>query len=254
MRDDVDDDELFVGYLKTPPRTLRFVRVVILAAVVLVPAIAALLVLGAGDTGHGVAPAVQTEGDGLVGRLETAPYGVLWIPGERGPEAVLLVSQGKFGIGSGFDALDGTIVSVRGLILERDGQRMVELGAPPQPAELEGDVARSLGERAERSEGEVLLTGEIVDEKCWLGRMRPGGGRTHRACAQLCVTGGIPPVLVGVDAEGHDVRAVVVDAEGAPSTEWVLPFVAEPVRLHGELVRDGTLSYVRTSAAQIERL
>src|SRR5690349_6741268 len=105
---DVDDDEMFVGYLPTPPRTLRFVRRIIALCVVLVPALAALLVLGAGDTGHGLAPLAQTEGEGLVGLLELHPYGVLWVPGEAGPEGVLLVSQGKFGLGSQFDALDGT--------------------------------------------------------------------------------------------------------------------------------------------------
>lgn len=253
MRDELDDDEIFVGYLPTPPRTLRFVRWVIALCLVLVPALAALLVLGTGGSGRGVAPLVQTEGEGLVGLLETEPYGVLWIPGESGPEGVLLVSQGKFGLGSQFDALDGTIVRVAGVILERDGQRMIELGTAPDAATLGDDVSSTLRSRAEASLGEVVVTGEIVDEKCWLGRMRPGGGRTHRACAQLCVAGGIPPVLVGTDADGHDVRALIVDEVGAPATEWVLPFVAEPVRVRGELVRDGSLTYVRTSTAHIAR-
>ena len=251
---DLDDEEMFVGYLPTPPRTLRFERWLIVGAVVVVPSIAALLVMGQGDTAHGLAPGSSTEAGGLIGRLETRPYGVLWVPGEGGPEGVLLVSQGKFGIGSRFDALDGTIVSIQGYVLEREGQRLIELGMPPAPAELAADVSETLRVRAETSEGEVVVTGEIVDEKCWLGRMRPGGGRTHRACAQLCVSGGIPPVLIGIDAEGRDVRAVMVDETGAPATEWVLPFVAEPVRVHGELVRDGSLAYVRTSAPQIERL
>jgi hypothetical protein len=253
MRDGTDDDEIFVGYLPTPPRTLRFVRVIIVLALVLAPALAAVLVLGAGDTGQGVSALAQTEGDGLVGLLELHPYGVLWAPSDHGPEGVLLVSQGKFGIGSQFAPLDGTIVRVQGLVLARDGQRMIELGTAPVPASLDDAVTLTLRERTLASEGEVLVTGEIVDEKCWLGRMRPGGGRTHRACAQLCVAGGIPPVLVGIDEHGHDVRAVIVDEDGAPSTEWVLPFVAEPVRVRGELVRDGSLAYVRTSAAAIER-
>jgi hypothetical protein len=253
MRDELDDDEIFVGYLPTPPRTLRFVRAIIVLTVIGVPAIAGLIVLGAGDTGRGIAPLAQTEEGGLVGVLETHPYGVLWVSSERGPEGVLLVSQGKFGIGSQFDSLDGTVVRVTGLVLERDGQRMIELGSPPVAAELATDVAEGLRTRTTTSDGEVIVSGEIVDEKCWLGRMRPGGGRTHRACAQLCVAGGIPPVLVGTDAEGHAVRAVIVDADGAASTEWALPFVAEPVRVRGELVHDGSLAYVRTSAAQIER-
>ena len=46
----------------------------------------------------------------------------------------------------------------------------------------------------------------------------------------------------------------ILQGLGYPQPEYAhLPFVAEPVRGRGELVHDGSLAYVRTSAASIER-
>src|SRR5262249_27089733 len=49
---------------------------------------------------------------------------------------------------------------------------------------------------AVRPLGRATLRGEIVDSKCYLGAMKPGGGRTHRGCALLCLKGGVPPLFV----------------------------------------------------------
>lgn len=244
-------DELFVGYLP-PPRTIRArIWIAIAALLVTVPLVALLAVTGSGSTGD-AENGTPTPDEGIVGRFEAEPYAVLWVPREgTGPEPILLVGQGKFGVPDHLDVLDGALVRVHGYVLERDGQRMVELGREPE--RVEGD-AGALAVRASSTDGEVVVTGEVVDEKCWLGRMRPGAGRTHRACAQLCVAGGIPPVLVGRDAAGAAVRALIVDEHGAAATDWVVPYVAEPLRVRGELVHDGPLMYLRTSSRDLERL
>lgn len=252
MRDDLD--EFFVGYLPTPPRTKRFALAVTALALVLALGAAVLGVVGAGSTGRGYGPQAQTPAEGVVGLLSTHPYGVLWVPSDHGPSAVLLVAQGKFGIGSRFDAMDGTVVRVSGYSLEREGRRMIELAGPPAAAELPPEALASLRERASVSSGTVRLTGELVDEKCWLGRMRPGAARTHRACAQLCVAGGIPPVMVGTDASGVAYAAIVVGPAGEAIGETVLPFLAEPVAVTGELVREGDLDYLRVAPGGLERL
>ena len=44
---------------------------------------------------------------------------------------------------------------------------------------------------------------EIVDSKCFLGVMTPGAGRTHSACASLCLRGGIPPALLSCARSGR---------------------------------------------------
>ena len=249
-----DDDEFFVGYLPTPPRTKRFALGVTALALALALGAAVLGVVGAGSTGRGFGPQAQTPEGGVVGLLVTRPYGVLWVPSDHGPSAVFLVSQGKFGIGSRFDDMDGTVVRVAGYSLEREGRQMIELGGPPTAAELPADRLATLRARATTSAGTTRITGELVDEKCWLGRMRPGAARTHRACAQLCVAGGIPPVIVGTDASGVAHAAIVVGADGEAIIEQVLPYLAEPIAVTGELVREGDLDYLRVAPGGLERL
>lgn len=242
-------DELFVGYLP-PPRSIRSrIRVAIAAVLVAVPLVALLAVTGSGATGD-AENGTPTPDEGIVGRFEAEPYAVLWIEGDV-PEPILLVGQGKFGVPDHLDGLDGALVRVHGYVLEREGQRMIELGREPE--RVDGD-ASALALRTSSTGGEVVVTGEVVDEKCWLGRMRPGAGRTHRACAQLCVAGGIPPVVIGRDADGAPVRALIVDEHGGAATEWIVPYVAEPLRVRGELVHDGPLTYLRTSSRDLERL
>lgn len=244
-------DELFVGYLPPPPSIRSRIRAAMVSVLIVVPLVALLAVAGSGATGD-AENGTPTPDGGIVGRFEAEPYAVLWVAREgAGPEPVLLVGQGKLGVPDHLDVLDGALVRVHGHVLEREAQRMIELGREPE--RVEGD-ASSLGTRSVTSAGEVVVTGEIVDEKCWLGRMRPGAGRTHRACAQLCVAGGIPPVLVGRDEHGAPVRAVVVDEHGGPATDWIVPYLAEPLRIRGELVRDGALTYLRASSRDLERL
>jgi hypothetical protein len=252
MRDDLD--EFFVGYLPTPPRTKRFTLAVTALALALALGAAVLGVVGSGSTGSGFGPQAQTPAEGVVGLLQTHPYGVLWVPSDAGPSAVLLVSQGKFGIGSRFDDLDGTVVRVQGYSLQREGRTMIELGGPPTAAELPAEQLASLRARASTPPVTIRITGEIVDEKCWLGRMRPGAARTHRACAQLCVAGGIPPVIVGTDAAGVAYAAIVVGSDGAAIGDRLLPYLAEPVALTGALVREGDLDYLRLAPEGLERL
>lgn len=252
MRDDLD--EFFVGYLPTPPRTKRFALAMSALALALALAAAVLGVVGSGSTGRGFGAQAQTPAEGVVGLLQAHPYGVLWVPSEQGPSAVLLVRQGKFGLGTQFDDRDGTLVRVTGYSLEREGRRMIELAAPPEPAELPAEQEASLRARSTTSSGTTRITGEIVDEKCWLGRMRPGAARTHRACAQLCVAGGIAPVIVGTDASGVAYAAIVVGPGGEAIGPEVLPFLAEPVAATGELVREGDLDYLRLAPMGLERL
>ncbi len=252
MRDELD--EFFVGYLPTPPRTRRFALAAGAILLALALGAAVLAVVGSGSTGAGFGPQAPTPEGGVVGLLTTHPYGVLWVPGDGGPVGILLVRQGKFGIGRQLDAMNDTVVSVSGYQLEREGRRMIELGGTPTPAELPAEELASLRARTTSSAITTRITGEIVDEKCWLGRMRPGAARTHRACAQLCVAGGIPPVIVGTDADGTAYAAIIVGADGEPITETVLPYLAEPVVVSGVLVREGDVDYLRVAPGGIERL
>jgi hypothetical protein len=78
--------------------------------------------------------------------------------------------------------------------------------------------------------GEVQLTGEIVDSKCYFGVMNPGNGKVHRDCAARCISGGIPPALLVRDAEGRSDTVLL-----AKWNRELLKHIAEPVTLRGRL-------------------
>ncbi|HEY6881199.1 MAG TPA: hypothetical protein VI299_24405 [Polyangiales bacterium] len=241
-----ESEEFFVGYLPIPPKLRRSLWLTI----ALIPA--ALLAVGATAATFREAPAASMLAEvTLIGRLEARGYGVLWTASSDGKQsAVLLARGGKFGAADLASKHDGKVVSLRGLLLEREGTRMLEiqeLDDHPSGGEGAREALRTidLDKRGART-----LRGEIVDIKCWLGRMKPGDGRTHRACAQFCIAGGMPPVLAATDGQ----RYVLTDLAGRPINEAVLPFVAEAVELRGDLEVGGGLNFLRVDPRLIHRL
>jgi hypothetical protein len=102
--------------------------------------------------------------------------------------------------------------------------------------------------------GLVTLVGEIVDSKCFMGVMKPGNLKTHRACAARCVSGGIPPVLVVRDEKGRASYLLLTDADGRRVNERVLDRIAEPLEITGRLRRHGDLLELRADPATYVRV
>ncbi|HKU43031.1 MAG TPA: hypothetical protein VJR89_32955 [Polyangiales bacterium] len=255
--DRADEVEFFVGYL---PMSARFKRVVLGLGLG-----GLLLLLAAGfalaSTTHGAGPAKFTfaKSQGTLGVLTTEPTPVLWTldPSlEHGVRGTLLVRSGKFGLSARARELAGKPVRVSGQSIERDGQRMIELAAEPQPVDGElTDAERTLlAGPVTRSLGEVTLRGEIEDSKCYLGRMRPGDERTHRACAQLCISGGIPALFVVREEHGTARQLLLADRQGHSIDRALLPYVAEPIEITGELRQLGNLWVLETSLDGVKRL
>ena len=80
--------------------------------------------------------------------------------------------------------------------------------------------------------GEVQLTGEIVDSKCYFGVMNPGGGKVHRDCAARCISGGIPPAFLVRDGGGNTATLLLANWK-----RELLDHIAEPVTVRGRLSR-----------------
>jgi hypothetical protein len=103
------------------------------------------------------------------------------------------------------------------------------------------DAASMLGARS------VRLRGEIVDFKCYLGAMKPGDGKTHKACAALCISNGIPPMLITRNERGDLEYVLLEDADGASVSDRVAPFAGEPIEVEGALHSIGSLKVLRLS-------
>jgi hypothetical protein len=104
-------------------------------------------------------------------------------------------------------------------------------------------------------EGTVVLRGEIVDSKCFLGVMTPGQGKTHRACASLCLRGGLPAALL-VDAGDGAMRLVLLVTRTGDPVDAAAGAAAPgaPIEARGELARTRGWWTLRTDPASWRRL
>jgi nitrite reductase/ring-hydroxylating ferredoxin subunit/DMSO/TMAO reductase YedYZ heme-binding membrane subunit len=247
-----DREAFFVGYLPFPDRLRRFHRRVATALALGFGLVAFVVAsaqrpLGAGEFEYGV----DSE---LTGLLRAEPLPAIWLPAESpgAPVRVVpLVGRGKHGVAPAVLALAGRPVTVRGSWIRRGPERLFELAAA-EPLAAGGQASGAEGGRWPL--GAVTLRGEIVDSKCFLGVMKPGEGRSHRACAIRCVSGGSPAAFVARDRAGGWAALWLVSAAGRPLGRELLDVVGEPVAATGELVRLGDRMLLVTERAKIRRV
>jgi hypothetical protein len=83
--------------------------------------------------------------------------------------------------------------------------------------------------------------------------MKPGGGKTHKACAMRCIAGGIPPMLVTKDPSGRETFYLMVTADGGVANNLVYPFVGDRVDVTGSVEQQDDMLVLRVSAGSIRR-
>ncbi|WP_375230544.1 hypothetical protein [Roseobacter sp. S98] len=242
----------FVGYLSAP-RGLRMFLLVICV----------VFVSGLGGLGLALGVAQDDPGDGafrfdygrqtVKGVLEMTPYPVVRVT--EGSERVavgqtlMLSGQGKNSVISRTAPLDGQLVQVSGVILDRGDLEMMQLrGGRNGVAGVEGEAP----EMATEQLGRWRLAGEICDGKCLAGAMRPGRGLAHKACANLCLLGDIPPVFVTTQpVEGHE-YLLITGPDGTALPESAYHHVAQFISLEGEVERRGDLLVLRMDPETVE--
>jgi hypothetical protein len=252
----VSEPEFYVGYLpRCPPGLARRMRALAVGLLLAAGILASELALA-----HGLRPAARFEYGSPVelrGTLRERPFPMLEVarPGAPGPAQELpgssfypLVAPGKHGAAARVRGLDGRTVALQGTLAYRDGRTLVELDRI-EARSLE--AARAL---LPETLGRFTLRGEIVDSKCYLGVMTPGEGKTHKACAVRCISGGIPPMLAVRDRRGERACLLLVSPSGEPVNRAVLSLVAEPVEIIGDVARLGDLLVLSADPASYRRL
>ena len=102
----------------------------------------------------------------------------------------------------------------------------------------------------------MTLEGEVVDSKCFLGVMKPGNLKPHRACATRCISGGVPPVFLVRDARGHATYYLLTSADGGAVGRQLVDraLVAEPLRVTGRVRAVGDQLVLSADPDAFERL
>ena len=248
--------EFYIGYL---PKAPTGIRRRVLAVVVLLFVLSAACAFLFAKSQKTFANSLFEFGKERVfeGTIEQAPYPMLTIrrPGaSQGGAAYsryLLVATGKHGAIAQVGKYAGKDVRLRGSLIYRDGQTMIEL--------VSGSIAEVASAQrppeAPSMLGEFTLTGEIVDSKCYLGVMNPGSGKVHRDCAVRCISGGIPPAFATKDLDGSPSLLLLTDLENKPlPKEAILNLVGQPVRIRGQVLRLGSTMFLETESAAITAL
>jgi hypothetical protein len=240
--------EFFVGYLPIPDGLKPFCRW--LAVGLLVVGLGFAYWVSSSQKSVGKGQWILAEEKTYQGYLSHNPYPVLHVTGDQ-PETIILMSRGKHSSANLTAELDGKEVIVTGFPIERGGWKLLELR---DQSDVKVVNTQNMFEVVPQALGEVTLSGEIIDSKCFMGVMKPGEGKVHRACAAMCIAGGIPPMLVVHQADGNRYGYILIGPQGQAAAELVLQDIAVPVSVFGQLERRGDLTYLRISENGINRI
>jgi len=252
------NEEFYIGWEgKAAPGIHKLIRWVVVLLLIVTTVMA--LALAAAQRSIGVSIFEWGTVKTFSGILQTEPYPHLLVPrpGETdandGFSTYYLVAPFKFGLDrEKLSALDGKTVSLRGTLIFRGNQTMVE--ALPDSIKVAGRQLPSLPAADTLELGRQTLNGEIVDSKCFFGVMNPGQLLPHRACAIRCISGGIPPVFLVRQTSGAALYLLLVSSDGKPVNQQILDFVAEPLQITGEVGRQGGLLILRADPATYRRI
>ncbi|MHA7873275.1 MAG: hypothetical protein ACX939_13075, partial [Hyphococcus sp.] len=252
-----DREEMFIGWAKAPAVDRRFLLGAMPLGLAGMGGMSWLVANELGDPGAGAWLTDATHK--VTGALVVDPYPMIRLSDPDAPfgmRTVLVVAQAKCTSSLTFGDFEAKPVTASGVLIQRKERQMLEV--PPfaekwlAPALI--DMPGAVAQPQPESLGAARLAGAIMDSKCFFGVMRPGRGKTHKACASLCIRGGIPPSFWARDKNGRESVLLMTDANGNAMPMDILPLVADPVAVEGEIVRVGDLLQLRADPDAFRRV
>jgi len=244
---DRSSEDFYIGYMpETPPFLGAWLRPRVQLLIALSALVAMLLVWAQSPFSKAVFE--YGEEHDFTGWIDLEPAPSLVVPHPTGAEhsRYLLTVFGKHGAAPAVSEFDGQQVTLRGTLIYRDDRTMIELvegslEPAPDPAKPPSFEPEDLGEGT--------YVGEIVDSKCFLGVMKPGNLKPHRACATRCISGGVPPVLLVRNGAGDATYLLLTGPQGEAIGHEILDRIAEPVKISGRTLRYDDLLVLRSDPA-----
>ena len=259
------DKPFFVGFLPAPGPLRAFLISCGISLVVVFAAVAWAI----GTTQANPGDAAFYGRQNVTGVLFADPYphvfvteGTQRIPAGR---TILLSAGGKRGVQGRAGDLDRALVSVSGQGLSRGDLDMIQvaggrrglntadMAVAPNMVNM-GDADDEMADVSTKDLGRWRLAGEICDGKCLAGAMRPGTGLAHRACANLCLVGGVPPVFVSSQPVEGSEFLLIGGPDGGPLAPEILDYTALYISVEGTVQRRGDLLIFLIDPKTIEAL
>lgn len=253
-----DTNEFYVGYLPKAPATLvSIIRKIIFVMICLMIVVASMLAwqqkeFSSANFEYGINTALD-------GYIFNEPVPHMLIPlgndvqGKELYQTVLLVGFGKSGADKFTQALgitkdrEGSNVRLTGSLIYGDGKTLLQVDENSEMTFLEGYHPTV---STPYEEGNLSLSGEIVDPKCYFGVMKPGEGKAHRSCAIRCIAGGIPPVFK-TDSAGY---FLLVNENREPISSDIAALVGDQITLPGKAMRWNDWTILSVDSQLIQQL
>ncbi|HTH49331.1 MAG TPA: hypothetical protein VMB21_17575 [Candidatus Limnocylindria bacterium] len=245
------NDDFYIGYLDRSPAPLaRHSRRVVLALGLLLLGAVALLAARQAPADPGTFEfGVEHTFEGV---LEENPLPLLHSVSTSGQVTnYLLVGEGKHGLPAFARGHEAQRVHFQGSLIQKGTAQMVEMNDEKSFTIL-GPASAPERLPASAAIGDVVLTGELVDTKCYFGVMRPAVGKVHRACAVRCLSGGVPPGLLVRDDAGNAVVVLLTGTGGRP-LKFDVQWAAREVRVTGRLSLQGTVPQLEATVLELTR-
>lgn len=248
------DDPFFVGWAETPSPTRRFMLGAALGLTFAGVGASALLAAKQDNPGKGQ----WRQGDvrDWTGLLVREPYPMLRFSGADGAvRTAFLATSGKLAVRLP-PSLDGAVRARASAITRGRNTMLTAIDAADWISPATTNVTR-LGDVQPEMRGSATLIGEILDAKCWFGAMKPGFGKTHKECAALCARGGLPLAFCAGGSAlctDADQTLLFLDENGRAHGPQLLPYLADPVSVTGQIVRVGDITEYRVAARDIARI
>ena len=252
------NEVFFAGWGKVPKQLRLFLMSFALSLIAFFGVVSYLISATQNDPGD----AAFFGSAKAVGILQAKPYPILHVMESKtykSGQIVMLNGNGKRGVIDRAADLDGKVVRISGFRLKRgdldamqlrggmNGLRQVEV----MDGMSKSNMTAGGFEIKVKQLGRWKLSGEICDGKCLTGAMRPGRGLAHKACANLCLTGGVPPVFVSSSPVEGSEFLMMANEDGEAVTEDVLQHTATYVEIDGDIERRGNLLVFKISPETI---
>jgi hypothetical protein len=230
-------EPFFVGWGKVPKALRVFLCGIVAVLVIGFIALSYANSASQTDTGGGafMGPVKAT------GILQNDPYPILHVTNSEQfatGDTILLSGNGKRGAVAQAEGLDGMVVEVDGIRLDRGALKGMQLRNGQRGLKLAEDQSQKPDVPVEAL-GRWKVQGEICDGKCLNGAMNPGTGLAHRACAVLCLLGDIAPVFVSAGKIDGSEFLLMSGPQGEAIPASVLDYTAIFVEVEGDVERHG---------------
>lgn len=196
----------------------------------------------------------------VTGIFHQNPYPMLKV--EVAPNTyknILLLGFGKMSVNTYLrkilkeeNDLTGKEISIEGNLIYYDGKALLQVTDENKILLTGMESEKKIPKKVNTGEG--TFQGEIVDPKCYFGVMKPGYGKIHRSCAVLCVSGGIPPVLVVKSNDSSNRYLLLTDLNGKAINNKILSHIGKPVEISGELEKMENWDLLKVNVSQIVEL